>query len=166
MEATKRDPLETQVSTFAPTPGQGAFELAVRASGPGLRRTLGMSIQTRQVKGPGPETVLCPGAAVGLCSDGRVRHVRPYHAPQQFAGFHYRTVDPERILVQCRGNARLRIQGAETATVGMPVYAEDVDSFTVTPTSEHAVLMGEIKVVEQGSGFALVAFKGFDDQRQ
>ncbi|WP_447985030.1 hypothetical protein [Nitrospira sp. Nam74] len=156
------DPRETLVSNFSPIPGMGSYELAVRASNPGIRRLWGSTTQ-RQMTGPGPDKILCPGAAVGVCEDGRVRHIRTYNVPQEFAGFYLAAISPEKILVYSRGTVRLLVDGLENAKLGDPVYVTDINKFSIERT-EHALMIGEIRSREEEKpGWCLVAFKSFHD---
>src|SRR5687767_9551593 len=90
--AQQRDRLVRNLKDYAPQRGMGPLEVALRSPGPHIRREylipgLTESQEMRRYTGPGNGELLCRGAAVGRCSDGRSRHIRPYNAPQQFLGF-------------------------------------------------------------------------------
>jgi hypothetical protein len=74
-------------------------------------------------------------------------------------------VDPQTILITSRGTARLCVDGAETAKIGMPVYVESVGSFSLAPTSAHAKLMGIIEAVFEDTSLALLNLRAYDDLR-
>jgi hypothetical protein len=155
---THADSLETLISRFPATPGKGPREYALEtAQRRVIRRAYG-STTRRQFKGPGPDVLLAPGAAVGLCQDGHVKHVRPYNCPQRFVGFHAVSINDETIQVHSAGTVRLFIHGAEHAKVGQSVFVEDADRFSIEPR-EGGLKIGIIRSREESHpGCFLVTF--------
>jgi hypothetical protein len=160
------DRLERRVSGFTATRGMGPWEHALRAPGPNISRDYGLSGgEQKQAIGAGEDVILCQGAAVGRCANGHTRHLRPYHAPQQFLGFVHRAIDPTKILLKSRGLVWLFVQGLAKAQIGSPVYVDDADSFSTEPGA-HGVEMGRVVAFETDRpGWAIIGFKSHDDQR-
>ena len=159
------DRLEKRVSDHTATRGMGPWEHALRAPGPNIARNFGIGCEDRRVTGPGEDIINCKGAAIGLCDDRRARHIRTYHGPQRFIGFHDASIDPGRISVKSRGITWLFVHGLAKAQIGSPVYVDDADSFSVEQGA-HGLEMGRIIGFEADRpGWAIVSFKAFDDPR-
>jgi hypothetical protein len=166
--AQQRDRLVRNVNDYAPTRGMTALDCAMRAGGPHISRSfliprLTESQEMRRYTGPGNGELLCRGAAVGRCSDGRSRHIRPYNAPQQFLGFLEKTIDLDMVLVVCRGNVELHV--GPDAQPGDPVFCDNVDSFSVKATPGACKIGIVFSLVPDRPGNAVVLFKSFDDPR-
>jgi hypothetical protein len=159
------DRFERRVSAYPATPGMGPWDNAMRSPGPHISRDYGIGTEDRRVPGPGEDILNCRGAAIGLCADGRARHIRSYHAPQRFVGFHFESIDATRCLVKSGGLTWLFVHGLAKAQIGSPVYCDDADSFSIEQ-GDHGLEMGRIIGFEADRpGWAVVSFKAFDDPR-
>jgi hypothetical protein len=111
-----------------------------------------------------PNVLLVAGAAVGLGEDGLVRHIRPYHRLQGFAGFvmdHTDNNGAVRVVVKAAGITTLRIAGLQLGGEGKKVYVSDVNSFSLEASAGY--LMGHVLHVQPDApGWAQVAFSAFN----
>src|SRR5688572_13603240 len=111
----QRDRLVRNIKNYAAERGRGPLEVAMRSPGPHIsrqyliHRLMDDRTELRRRPGPGDGEILCTGATLGLCDDGRVRHYRTYNGSQRFVGFHEKTVDADTILVRSRGLAELHV---------------------------------------------------------
>jgi hypothetical protein len=161
----QRDRLVRNLNDYFPAPGMSALDRAMRSPGPYITRLyFSMDIdEKRRLTGPGNGELLCSGAALGLCDDGRVRHFRPYHGRQRFVGFHEMVVDVDTILVRSRGSVEIYV-GPE-ARPGKTVYVHDVDDFSVKDSPGACGIGTVLSFVPDRPGNAIVVFKAFDDAR-
>jgi hypothetical protein len=142
-----------------------ALEFAMRSPGPHIsRQYYSIEIQEeRRLPGPGNGELLCRGAALGLCEDGRIRHFRAYYGRQRFTGFHEKTIDTETILVRSRGSVELYV--GPDARPGATVYVHDVDDFSLSDTTGGCEIGIVLSLVPDRPGNAVVLFKSVDDPR-
>jgi len=131
-----------------------------------LNRTKEMGVKTRQQTFKrDPNFLLCQGACAGISNDGIVRHLWPNFKPQNFVGIVEKNTGYDGVIIMTRGAIILRIPGVEKKHRGHPVYALDVNTFTLDQ-KKGGVLIGTVRHIRPDRpGCCSVAFKKYDNQK-
>jgi len=162
--ATETDPLMRWLHEFPAKPGRSSLDMAESRGGhnPHILRRYAVRVDDRYDEAPvEPGALLAKGAAVGLCEDGKTRHIRPYHGQQQFLGFVQGWLMGDRVRLRSRGAVALPIKDLRPGDEGRSVYISDVNTFTLEPNHTP---VGIVKSIES-DGLALVLFRQFNDDR-
>lgn len=162
--ATETDPLMRWLHEFPAKPGRSSLDMAEAkgALNPHILRRYAVRVDDSYDEAPVERSaLLAKGAPVGLCEDGKARHIRPYHGRQRFLGFVQGWVQGDRIRIRTRGAVALPVRDLRPDDVGRNVYAVDVNEFTLEPNHS---LVGVIKHIES-DGLALVYFRDYRDTR-
>lgn len=162
--AAESDPLMRWLHEFPAKPGRSSLDMAEAkgALNPHILRRYAVRVDDSYDEAAvEPGALLAKGAPVGLCEDGKARHIRPHKARQRFIGFVQGWVEGDRVRLRSRGSVALPVRDLRPGDEGRNVYAEDVDTFTLTPNN---VLVGIVKQIES-DGLALVLFRQFNDDR-
>lgn len=162
------DPLLRNVRPFPSVPGLSAIDEARRTPGPQIRRTYitGHGRDRQRDLQVERGVLLCPGAAVGIGSDGLTRHIRPWNKDLRFAGFVVAWRDEEQVVVKTKGVAVLRIRNIELMCEGREVFATEPNEFILGPVPPD-VLAAKVGVLIHREGGSpdrcQVAFAGCDE---
>ena len=160
-ETIPRDHLMRHIDMFHAERGLGPFDVYQRSQQPHIPRRYALiegSKMKRYLVPPGH--LLCAGAAVARCEDGFVRHVRPFHNMQNFAGFVVGMEVGDKVAVRSRGKVLLFIHGVNLNDVGRTVWALGPNEFTLSESKE-GIPIGKVFQLESDKpGYCLVIFAG------
>lgn len=158
----KKEPIDSYIryaADVAPRMGFTVLDEVKATGGPSLVRTFEEIKDQKQSRFTrDPETILCPGAGLGVDPAGVVHHFWKGQG-LKFIGFLVANGDKE-LAVKVRGSIILKIEGASEGSRGDSVFCSGPNEFHLEPIGPE---IGKVRFFQNGR--CAVAFRREGDEK-